>query len=134
MRRQLVFVGLTLVSVVLPVVAADAPEVEQARTVATQVLEETKSVLEGALKDGQPAARPGGLCLGRPEHRAEQGEQQGWRVRRVSEKVRNPADAPDAEELAVLRAWQDAHTADRLTPITERLEIVTAVTAGTSTT
>jgi hypothetical protein len=120
-----VFLGLTLVSLVLPVVAADPPEVEQARTVAAKVLEETKSVLEGALKGGQPAAALG-VCAAVAQNIARRHEQQGWRVRRVSEKVRNPADVPDAEELAVLRAWQDAHTAGRLTPITERQEIVTA--------
>jgi hypothetical protein len=124
-RRQLVLSGLTIAALVLPAVAAEAPEVEQARTVATKVLEETKLVLEGALKGGQPAAALG-VCASVAQNIARRHEQQGWRVRRVSEKVRNPADAPDAEELAVLRVWQDAHTAGRLTPITERQEIVTA--------
>jgi len=122
---QLVLLGLTLVGPVLPAVAADAPEVEQARAVATKVLEETKSALEGALKGGQPAAALG-VCASVAQNIARRQEQQGWRVRRVSEKVRNPADTPDAQELAVLRAWQDAHTAGRLTPTTERQEIVTA--------
>ena len=115
MRRQLVLSGLTLVALVFPAVAADAPEVEQARMVATKVLEETKSVLEGALKGGQPAAALG-VCASVAQNIARRHEQRGWRVRRVSEKVRNSADAPDAEELTVLRAWQDAHAAGRLTP------------------
>jgi hypothetical protein len=110
---------------VLPAVAADAPEVEQARAVATKVVEETKSVLESALKGGQPAAALG-VCASVAQNIARRHEQQGWRVRRVSERVRNLADTPDAEELAVLRAWQDAHAAGRLTPVTERQEIVTA--------
>jgi len=38
-RKRLLLLGLTLVSLVLPVVAADAPEVER-RTVATRLLEE----------------------------------------------------------------------------------------------
>ena len=115
MRKRLVLSGLTLVALVLPAVAADAPEVEQARMVATQVLEETKSVLEGALKGGQPAAALG-VCASVAQNIARRHEQRGWRVRRVREKVRNSADAPDAEELTVLRAWQDAHAAGRLTP------------------
>ncbi len=122
---RLLLLGLTLVGLVVLAVAADAPEVEQARTTATRVLEETKSVLEGALKGGQPAAALG-VCASVAQNIARRHEQQGWRVRRVSEKVRNPADTPDAEELVVLRAWQDAHTAGRLTPTTERQEIVTA--------
>jgi hypothetical protein len=124
-RRQLGLSGLILVALMLPAVAADAPEVEQARTVATKVLEETKSVLEGALKGGQPATALG-VCASVAQNIARRHEQQGWRVRRVSEKVRNPANVPDAEELAVLRGWQDAHTAGRLTLITERQEIVIA--------
>ena len=124
MRKRLVLSGLTLVALVLPAVAADAPEVEQARMVATQVLEETKSVLEGALKGGQPAAALG-VCASVAQNIARRHEQQGWRVRRVSEKVRNLADTPDAEELAVLQAWQEAHQAGRLAPAAERHEIVT---------
>jgi hypothetical protein len=92
-RRQLVLSGLTLVALVFPAVAADAPEVEQARMVATKVLEETKSVLEGALKGGQPAAALG-VCAAVAQNIARRHEQQGWRVRRVSEKVRNPRMQP----------------------------------------
>ncbi len=123
MRGQLMLVGLTLVGLVLPVVAADPPEVEQARTVATKVLEETKSVLEGALKGGQPVAALR-VCASVAQNIARRHEQQNWRVRRVSEKVRNPADTPDAEELAVLRAWQDEKKAGGLKPTTERQKIV----------
>jgi hypothetical protein len=122
-RGQLMLVGLTLVGLVLPVVAADPPEVEQARTVATKVLEETKSVLEGALKGGQPVAALR-VCASVAQNIARRHEQQNWRVRRVSEKVRNPADTPDAEELAVLRAWQDEKKAGGLKPTTERQKIV----------
>ncbi len=129
MRGQLLLAGVTLGGLVLPAVAADPPEVEQARTVATKVLEETKSVLEGALKDGQPAAALR-VCASVAQNIARRHEQQSWRVRRVSEKVRNPADSPDAEELAVLRAWQGEKKAGRLTPTTERQEIVTE--GGTS--
>ena len=124
MRGQLLLAGVTLVGLVLPAVAADPPEVEQARTVAIKVLEETKAVLEGALKDGQPAAALR-VCASVAQNIARRHEQQSWRVRRVSEKIRNPADSPDAKELAVLRAWQGEKKAGRLTPITERQEIVT---------
>jgi len=123
-RGQLLLAGVTLLGLVLPAVAADPPEVEQARTVATKVLEETKSVLESALKDGQPADALR-VCASVAQNIARQHEQQSWRVRRVSEKVRNPADTPDAKELVVLRAWQGEKKAGRLTPTTERQEIVT---------
>lgn len=124
MRGQLLLVALALLGLVLPVGAADPPEVQQARAVAASVLGETKSVLEDALKGGEPAAALR-VCASVAQNIAKRHEQQAWRVRRVSEKVRNPADTPDAEELAVLRAWQDEKTAGRLTPTVERQEIVT---------
>ena len=123
MRGQLLLVALALLGLVLPVGAADPPEVLQARAVAASVLGETRSVLEDALKGGEPAAALR-VCASVAQNIAKRHEQQAWRVRRVSEKVRNPADTPDAEELAVLRAWQDEKTAGRLTPTVERQEIV----------
>jgi Protein of unknown function (DUF3365) len=124
MRRQTLFAGLALVTLVLPAVAADLPEVEQARTVANHVLGETKSVLEGALEGGQPAAALR-VCASVAQNIARRHEREGWRVRRVSEKVRNPADTPNAAELALLRAWQNDKNAGRLTPVAEHQEILT---------
>jgi hypothetical protein len=124
MRRQALFAGLALVILVLPAVAADRPEAEQARTVANQVLGETKSVLESALEGGQPAAALR-VCASVAQNIARRHEREGWRVRRVSEKVRNPADTPSVDELAVLRAWQNDKDAGYLTPATEHQEIVT---------
>jgi hypothetical protein len=124
MQRQALLATLTLVVVVFPAMAADAPEVEHARMVANQVLAETKSVLDGALQGGQPAAALR-VCASVAQNLARRHEREGWRVRRVSEKVRNPADAPDVGELAVLRAWQTEQRAGRLTPAAEHQEIVT---------
>jgi hypothetical protein len=125
MRGQTLLAGLVFVISVLPAVGADAPETEQARTVANQVLGETKAVLDSALNSG-PAATALGVCASVAQNIARRHEQDGWRVRRVSEKVRNPADTPDADELAVLRAWQEDKRAGRLTPATEHQAILTA--------
>jgi hypothetical protein len=123
-RRQSLFTGVALLVLVLPVAAADPPEAEQARAVAGQVLERTKAVLQSALRDGQPAAALR-VCASVAQGIAREHEQQGWRVRRVSDRVRNPADTPDAYEREVLRTWQEEKTAGRLAPTTERQEIVT---------
>jgi len=111
---------------VLPAIGADLPEAEQARAVANQILGETKLVLEGALSSGQPAAALG-VCASVAQNIARRHEQEGWRVRRVSEKVRNPADTPDADELAVLRAWQNAKHAGHLPPDAEHQQILSEV-------
>jgi hypothetical protein len=125
MRRQPLFAALALVILVLPVMAADPPEVERARTIANQVLGETKSVLESALQGGQPVAALR-VCASVAQNIARRHEREGWRVRRVSERVRNPADTPTADELAVLRAWQDEKRAGRLSPAAEHQKIVNA--------
>jgi hypothetical protein len=123
-RRQTLLTGVALAVLVLPVAAADAPEVGQARAAATRVLEETRSVLQGALSGGNPAAALR-VCASVAQNIARKHEQEGWRVRRVSDKVRNPADTPDAYEREVLRVWQEEKKAGRLTPATEHQEIVT---------
>jgi uncharacterized protein DUF3365 len=123
-RRQTLFGSLALAILVLPAAAADLPEAEQARATASQVLGETKSVLESALKGGEPVAALR-VCASVAQNIARQHEQDGWRVRRVSEKVRNPADAPNADELPVLQAWQKEKLAGHLTPAAEHQKIVT---------
>jgi len=122
-RRQPLFTGVALLVLVLPVAAADPPEAERARAAAAQVLEQTKSVLQSALSGGQPAAALR-VCASVAGDIARKHEQQGWRVRRVSDRVRNPADTPDAYEREVLRAWQEEKGAGGLAPTTERQEIV----------
>jgi Protein of unknown function (DUF3365) len=124
MQRHALLATVTLVVVVLPAIGADAPEVVHARMVANQVLGETKSVLDSALQGGPPAAALR-VCASAAQNIARRHEREGWRVRRVSEKVRNPADTPDVTELAVLRAWQAEQRAGRLTPAAEHQDIVT---------
>jgi hypothetical protein len=115
---------LAMVALVVPAMAADPPEAEQARMVASQVLGETKSVLERALQGGQPVAALQ-VCASVAQNIARRHERQGWRVRRVSEKVRNPADTPNADELVVLRGWQADQRGGRLTAAAEHQTILT---------
>jgi hypothetical protein len=121
----MLLVGLALTGLLSRAVAADSPEVERARAVAVQVLDETRAVLESALQGGQ-AATALRICASVAQSIARRHASEGWRVRRVSEKVRNPADIPDVDELAVLRAWQEDKKAGRFAPTTEHKEIVTA--------
>jgi hypothetical protein len=123
LRRALVGI-LAFAILVRPAIAVDPPEAEQARAIAAQVLGETKSVLESALQGGQPVAALQ-VCAAVAQNIARQHEREGWRVRRVSDRVRNPADTPNVDELAVLRAWQDAKRAGRLSAATEHQTIVT---------
>ncbi len=122
MRTRVLLTGL-LVVVALPVAAADMPEASKARMIAGDVLKETRSVLEGALASG-PASSALRVCAAAAQNLARKHEQQGWRVRRVSERVRNPADTPDADELEVLRRWSRDHAEGRLRPSDEHEEVI----------
>ncbi len=65
------------------------------------------------------------VCAGAALDIARKHEPEGWRVRRVSETVRNPANAPDADEREVLRFWAEEKHAGRLGGASEHSEVVT---------
>jgi len=122
-RARSVLLGVLVVA--LPAGAADLPEAARAKAVAGDVLKETRAVLEGALAGGKPAADALRVCAAVAQDLARKHEQEGWRVRRISEKYRNPADAPDPGELEVLREWAAAHAQGTLKPTDERGEVIT---------
>lgn len=82
------------------------PEYAKARDVARQVLEDSRDLLlrEVAAK-GPAGAVDACAAVALDIGRRREGE--GWRVRRVSTKLRNPADAPDAYEAAVLTGFAE---------------------------
>jgi len=122
-RIRIVLTGLLIAA--LPAVAADLPESAKAKAVAGDVLKETRSVLEGALAGGAPAVNALRVCASVAQDLARKHEQEGWRVRRISEKYRNPADAPDAGEHTVLERWAKAQGAGALKPTEEYGEVIT---------
>lgn len=123
MRIQTLFATL-LVGGTLPVAAADQPEATKARMIAGDVLKETRGVLEGALAGGKPSEALR-ACAAVAQNLARKHEGDGWRVRRVSERVRNPADTPDADERKVLQAWATLQAEGKLRPSDEHQEVVT---------
>jgi hypothetical protein len=113
-----------MVAIAVPATAQDLPEASKARMIAQEVLKETRAVLEGALAQGD-AATALRACAAVAQNLARKHEQEGWRVRRVSEKVRNVADTPDPAELEVLQRWASAQAAGQLKPTDEHEAIVT---------
>ena len=76
--------------------------------------------LGSAMAAGGPAAAIEACRVAAPETAAAASEERGWRIGRTSLKLRNPANAPDAWERAVLRefearraAGEDAATLER---------------------
>lgn len=93
-----------------------------ARETAQRVLADTRALLEKELREKGPA---GALraCSAVALHEATRHEQPGWRVRRVSLRLRNPADAPTPAEAAVLRRWEAEHRRRPLGPEVELAEV-----------
>jgi hypothetical protein len=103
---------------------ADLPEYQQARTVAARIIEDTRTLLERELQARGPAAALQ-TCSAVALDLARRHEQEGWRVRRVSERVRNPGDTPEPYEAAVLRRFAALKAQGALAPGTEHVEVVT---------
>ncbi len=118
--------GMTLAaSIVFALAAAEAPpaQLATARETAKQVMSGTRALLETEIKDkGAPGAL--GACSRVALDMARTHEREGWRVRRVSDRLRNPADAPDAWEKRALAGFATEHRTKPLAPDAERWEVV----------
>jgi len=98
-------------------------ELAKARETAKQVMAGTRALLEAELKDKGPAGALG-ACSRVALDMARAHEKDGWRVRRVSERFRNPADAPDGWERRQLARFAAAHRRAPLAAEAEAWEVV----------
>jgi len=105
------------------VAAAELPEVATARELALRLIQDTRELLQVEVQARGPA---GALeqCSRIALSLAMRHEQAGWRVRRVSERFRNPADRPDAYESAVLARFEAWKARGVLAADTEVAEVV----------
>jgi len=104
--------------------AADFSGLRAARELALRLIEETRELMQVEVKARGPAGalqQCSKVALGL----AKQHEQEGWRVRRVSVKYRNPADAPDDYEARVLHEFAALKAKGELEIDTEHAEVVT---------
>jgi hypothetical protein len=116
MQRSVLPVVTALLATALPAHAADtAAMAAEARTVVKSFASELKGELVAALESGGPVEAIA-VCNERaPALAAAAAERSGWRVGRTSLKLRNPDNAPDAWESAVLRNF-DARAAGGESP------------------
>ena len=104
--------------------ADDLQALRAARELAVRIIEETRELMQVQVRERGPAGalqQCSEIALGL----AKQHEKEGWRVRRVSVKYRNPADAPDAYEARVLEEFALLKAKGELQVDTERAEVVT---------
>ena len=82
------------------------PRVGEAKTIIKEFFSRLKGELQAAMQSGGPVNAVQ-VCRQRaPAIAAELSESSGWEVGRTSLKLRNPANAPDAWELAVLERFE----------------------------
>jgi Protein of unknown function (DUF3365) len=103
----------------------ECPEYQQARRISAQIVQDTLALLVKELGARGPAGAIE-ACSAVALDLATKHEQAGWRVRRVSRKVRDPADTPDAHEAAVLERFETLKATGGFVPDTQHAELVAA--------
>jgi hypothetical protein len=104
--------------------AADLPGLPAAQQLALRLIEETRDLMQAEVRERGPAAalqECSMIALGL----AKQHEKEGWRIRRVSVRYRNPADRPEDYEARVLDEFAALKAKSELRVDTEHAEVVT---------
>jgi hypothetical protein len=87
------------------------PNAAEAKAIVTQFFGQLKGELQAAIKEGGPVNAVK-VCQQRaPAIARDLSAQTGWDVARTSLKLRNPANQPDAWELAVLNKFEERKAA-----------------------
>ncbi len=89
----------------------EAPQqyVEQARGVAKEFATELQGELKAALDEGGASQAIDMCSETAPDIGARLSAESGWAVGRTALQVRNPRNAPDSRERAVMKAFQQRH-------------------------
>jgi hypothetical protein len=104
--------------------AQSLPEYKTAKEIAMQVLVEGRNLLMKEVGE-KGAAGATQACSAVALDLAQKHEKEGWRIRRVSDRIRNPQDKPDAYEASILKKFADKKQSGTLTPEDESIEIIT---------
>lgn len=125
MVRHRIWMGVALGCAAWPAFGADEAMVAETRKTAMQLVGQLGSTLQEELKKGPDAAI--GVCKDVAAVKAvELSRQTGWRISRVSQKVRNPLlGIPDAWEAAALADFDKRAAAGEDPAKLEKAETVT---------
>lgn len=123
MRITKLVLGAAALAALAAAPAQPPAELAAARETAKQVMTGTKALLEAELQ-AKGAAGALGSCSRVALDLARAHEKEGWRVRRVSDRLRNPADAPDGWERRQLARFAAEHRREPLAPDAEAWEVV----------
>jgi hypothetical protein len=104
--------------------AQSLSEFKTAKEIAMQILVEGRSLLMKEVGEkGEAGATQ--ACSTVALDLAKKHEKEGWRIRRVSDKIRNPNDTADSYEASMLKKFAEMKQSGKLSPEDESAEIVT---------
>lgn len=96
-------------AVAMPAMAAEQPDMEKLKGEAKQIVQsffkELKGTLVSAMKEKGPAGAVD-VCHAKAQEITAKYNKDGWKVGRTALKLRNPKNAPDAWEKAVLEEFE----------------------------
>jgi hypothetical protein len=125
MQRSVTVFALGLMAITLPLYAADyTAEVAASREVAQEFMQTLKKELQAAMQEGGPVNAVSVCNLTAPAIASTYSIRNGWDVGRTSLKARNPGNAPDAWERAVLVSFEERKRAGEDPAMMEFYEVV----------
>ncbi len=109
-RKSLLIAGAAFVIAgVSPVIAADQPDINALKAEAKEIVQgffkELKGTLVSTMKEKGPAGAVD-VCHEKAQEITKKHNKNGWKVGRTALKIRNPKNAPDAWEKAVLQEFE----------------------------
>jgi hypothetical protein len=125
MRFAHLFLGISLATMSAGTMAEEvAPEVAEARAIVKQFFGTLKGELQAAMKAGGPLTAVQVCNVRAPQITESVAADSGWDVARTSLKLRNPGNAPDEWETAVLVSFEERKAEGADVKTMEQVEIV----------
>ena len=125
MQRLLTVFALGLTAITPQLYAADyTAEVAASRETSQEFMQTLKKELQAAMQEGGPVNAVSVCNLTAPAIASTYSIRNGWDVGRTSLKVRNPGNAPDAWERAVLVSFEERKRAGEDPAMMEFYEVV----------
>ena len=109
MKRAILGMAALALAAALPAQAAGQPDMDKLKGEAVGIIKtffkELKGTLVGAMKEKGPAGAVD-VCHAKAQEITARYNKEGWKVGRTALKLRNPKNAPDAWEKAVMEEFQ----------------------------
>ncbi|MCP4285008.1 MAG: DUF3365 domain-containing protein [Gammaproteobacteria bacterium] len=125
MKRAIIAIMISGITLGSALASQDkAANVAEAKTIIKAFFEQLKGELQTAMKAGGPVNAIKNCQLQAPSIANEMSVKSGWKVRRTSLKLRNPANTPDAWELEVLNKFEQRKAAGEDPKLIAHAEVV----------